>query len=804
MIAFMSNPETEGQASTRVGISHAISESATIYGENVVFNASRGHGFAAEKVNHLHDVFTLQKASHDGIDLRKYGADRTVNGVQIQTKYCSEGAACISECFVDGQFVYWTDQGTPMQIEVPHNEWDDAVKAMRRRIEKGEVFLQRDGKVIAAITDPDQAPNLVRQGHYDYETVRAIAKSGTVESLTFDAVNGIRLAGTAAGVTAVLTYASAIWNGQEASVALEAACFAGLKVGGVAWVTSIVTAQLGRTGLEVALVPSAKAVVNLMGSDITSWLATGSGKQLVGASAKNFVAKQFRGSVTAAIASTIILSTADLFRMFDGKLSFGQLFKNVTSTGAGVAGGMGGFSAGAAQGAAWGSFIPGPGNLIGSVIGGFIGALAGSAAAQGVASFVLDGLIVDDAKQMLSVLQEMFTTRAKVYLLTKQEAEQLLSDLSKLEMPEKLRDMYASSDREAFAKKLLEPMIEAIVVRRQFIALPSDEEFLQGLEQIIQREETAKPVMRRVFDAERTISIDVPAEWELADEAKSSFSFPGYFNESARVKIWHEVQEIQSEYMTTRQYSEAFHANHQKVVKDIPVSELTEVTVGGRQAFQFHYNSLVKGGGTILITVTVVRIVKYWISFWTAGLKLSIANTEALDAWRNSVTVHSMNEEVEPGATATTSSDGNFMIILPKGWENNETPPPEHSPHRKFLLNLRKVASVEVCGFITPNNTSTLCVLAVEAWIKNERASLDEKSIAYTEHLINARTATTVRFTGVSDGNPFTSVFTAVNFDDCVVTFNAITTGTRMAERTEHCEALPWRLFRCYSENENE
>ena len=37
-----------------------------------------------------------------GDDNAKNGADRIVDGIYIQSKYCATGACCINECFADG------------------------------------------------------------------------------------------------------------------------------------------------------------------------------------------------------------------------------------------------------------------------------------------------------------------------------------------------------------------------------------------------------------------------------------------------------------------------------------------------------------------------------------------------------------------------------------------------------------------------------------------------------------------------------------------------------------------------------
>ena len=81
-------------------------QSAENFADNVVLNAERGHGFAAEKANHLYDLFHGEDAQIIGSDNAKNGADRLVNGVEIQTKFCNSGSKCISECFENGKFRY--------------------------------------------------------------------------------------------------------------------------------------------------------------------------------------------------------------------------------------------------------------------------------------------------------------------------------------------------------------------------------------------------------------------------------------------------------------------------------------------------------------------------------------------------------------------------------------------------------------------------------------------------------------------------------------------------------------------------
>ncbi|MCE7648544.1 hypothetical protein [Vibrio fluvialis] len=462
-----------------VGTAAGVVGSSENYADNVILGASRGHGFAAEKANHLKDVMSDKDAKIVGGDNAKNGPDRLVDGVNIQTKYCNSGSKCISECFENGTFRYVNSDGSPMQIEVPSDKYDSAVQAMENRIKNGQV---------PGVTDPELAKDIVRKGAFTYEQVRNIAKFGTIESLTYDAVNGIKLAGTAMGISAAVSFAVSIWNGEDWDKALESSCYVGLKVGGVAWVSSIITAQLGRTGLEQGLRGATDWVVQQMGPKAAAWIANGlrSGNAIYGAAAMNHVSKLLRGNIVTGVVTTLVISSVDFVRMFQGRCSGAQLFKNVASTASGVAGGTGGWMAGAAGGAALGSVIPVIGTTAGGIIGGLLGAFAGGTAANAAANAILDGFIEDDAKEMLGIVEKMFGELAFDYLLNEEEAESIIDEFKSEDVPDFLRDMYAANDRKAFARNKFEPMIKNVAKNRKVIHLPSNEQLVKKAGQVIE------------------------------------------------------------------------------------------------------------------------------------------------------------------------------------------------------------------------------------------------------------------------------------------------------------------------------
>lgn len=478
--------------STASGIVYGnISNASTLYGSDKIVTP-RGHGFAAEQANHLYDkianvdFFGQNKVQLVGEEtdpntgkIKKNGADRVVNGTNIQTKYCKTGSKCISECFENGKFRYYNSDGTPMQIEVPSDKYDAAIKAMENRIKNGEVH---------GVTDPNDAKKIIRKGHFTYEQAKNIAKAGTVESITFDAVNGTIIATSAFGISTALSFATSIWNGEEFDVAIKNATYTGLKVGGTTFITAVLASQLSKAGLNSALVGSSEAIVSIMGPKVSAMLVNAfrSGSNIYGAAAMKSLAKMLRGNAITGAVSVVVLSSTDVINIFRGRVSGKQLFKNVANTATTVAGGTAGWVGGTAVGATVGSAVPVIGTTIGGFVGGLIGSFATGAASSKVSNAVLDTFIEDDAEEMVQIIENLFEILAADFLLNQKEAEAVVDALEKELSGGTLKDMFASSDREAFAKKMLITHIDDEVKKRKKIIIPSDDEMRKSLKGVLE------------------------------------------------------------------------------------------------------------------------------------------------------------------------------------------------------------------------------------------------------------------------------------------------------------------------------
>lgn len=443
--------------------------------EEEKFHAEQGHGFAAERANNLYDKLTGHDAKILGDDNAKNGADRIVDGVYIQSKYCQTGNACINACFEEGgkgSFRYMID-GKPMQIEVPSDMYEEAVAVMQEKIRNGQ---------IEGVSNPEEAKNIVRKGNFTYAQAKNIAKAGTVESLTYDAVNGVIIASTAFGVTAIITFATSVWNGDDFDVALKNATYVGLKVGGTAFLTSVIVGQLEKAGLNSALVGVSEKIVARMGPEASQVLinAFRSGKPVYGAAAMKSAAKLLRNNAITAGVTFVVLSLSDIRNIFRSRISGKQLFKNMVNTGTSVVSSTGGLLAGAVIGAKVMS------GSAGKIVGAIVGSIVAGTLASKASNATLDHFIEDDAEKMVKIIEKVFGEMAGEYLLSQKEAEKSVDKLKDKLDGTLLKDMFASSNREEFIREILTPIIENEVAKRRKITAVSDDIIDKCLREVLE------------------------------------------------------------------------------------------------------------------------------------------------------------------------------------------------------------------------------------------------------------------------------------------------------------------------------
>ena len=430
--------DSEKYISEMVDSAIAQSVGPRIYTEQVKFTTPRGHGFAAERANNVNDVLSGKDAKIIGDDNARNGADRIVDGVKLQTKYCATPQASVNAAFEDGSYRYFNADGSPMALEVPKGQGAEAVKVMAKKI--------RDGKV-PGVTDPNKAESLIREGSVTYEQACNIARFGTIDGLIYDAKNAcVQVVQSAhiIGIGAVIVFCKNIWDGKNFDEALTDAGISALKAGGFVWLHSVIVSEVSKIGVK---------------QTISETIGSNASKTLLGSSSSSVL----KGNIISMTVSVSILSAKDFYNFFSGDISFQQLTKNVLHTTSGVAGG--------AVGAAVGSAIaPGIGTVVGGIVG---GAIASSKAKK-----VLDELIEDDAKRMMTLVQNTWAQLSSDYLLSHYEAKLAMGEFKIYteQNPDFLKEIFRGVDQKFEAAMIIEPIIEAVAATRPEIVLPTKDE----------------------------------------------------------------------------------------------------------------------------------------------------------------------------------------------------------------------------------------------------------------------------------------------------------------------------------------
>lgn len=428
------------------------------------FNGRQGHGYAAEQGNNLYDTINGRNAEILGDDNAKNGPDRIVDGQLIQTKYCQNANASVNSGFKNGKYRYLDSNGNPMQLEVPSDQYDEAIRIMEEKIRKGQV---------PGCKNPKDASKIIRKGNITLKQAINIAKAGTVESLVFDAVHGAVIGLSAAGISSIIILARALWNGEDLDTALDIAMYSGIQAGGIAFVTSVVSSQITKTGVSNLLTKPSNELVKLLPSTVRKQLlaAIRDGAPIYGAAASKNLAKLLRGNFITQVVTVLVLSSNDIFHYAQGKISGKQLFKEVTTL---VSGLIGGGVVGV---------LLAPLGPVGVIIGSIIGTGLSSEAMRRL----LNQFIEDDAVKLIEIVNNRFAILANEYLLSKSELDLAVEVLRGCLVYSKLLEMYASEDRIRFADELIEKCIQSIIVWRTRVRIPGPIILTKGISRVLDK-----------------------------------------------------------------------------------------------------------------------------------------------------------------------------------------------------------------------------------------------------------------------------------------------------------------------------
>jgi hypothetical protein len=416
------------------------------------YGTKGGTGFAAEDGNARNDTLRGKTVETTGRSNVKNGPDRIADGVAIQTKYYSSGRKSINAAFDKntGMFRY---EG--QKIEVPKDQYQEALKAMRDKISEGK---------IPGETNPDNAAKYVKEGSITYQQAKNIAKAGNIDSITFDAKNQAIGCLSAVGISVALSLANALWNNRNLMNSAKETTETALKTSGKSLATNVAGSQFLRTELAKPVYNLSKDITKAiyktdLGKNVIKYITQAKGNQAI----TRFAKLVKNNGVFAAI--TIVVSMSpDFYRAaFDKSISWAQFAKNGAIISSGIVAGIGGGALAVVL-----AGLTNPATAAAEVAAFMVamtgGMISGAGASAGVKN-LLDKLKKDDAAEMYILLQAVIEKLSSDYMLTDDEVFYLSQEITCLVTPNFLRKAYASGPDNAQRYNFFYQFFEKFCIR---------------------------------------------------------------------------------------------------------------------------------------------------------------------------------------------------------------------------------------------------------------------------------------------------------------------------------------------------
>lgn len=486
-IQYYSNEEIENIISSSITMAAGIqSAEKTIFVENnSINNTPAGHGVMAEEFNSMIDNLQGHKSKVLGRDNAKNGPDRVldsgVDKIFIQTKYHKTARSTLESSFDNytGQYRYMQN-GKPMQLEVPKDQYERVLKGFEEKIKKGKV---------PGVSDPAKAKEFVRKGRLTYQQALNLAKAGTIESLAYDAGTGIVSCSFVFGISFLATMFFSYRKSNDMPSAIQDGLAVGVQTFGLSFAQHILVNQVGRTNLAATLLRPSQQIVERLGTKASANLVNGiralSGKTpIYGAAASKHLAKIFRSSVFTAAISFAVFSIPDSHKMLTNKISGSQYAKNMgvlLSSFLGAAGGAvtAGIATAKVAALLGTSVLPGVGTAVG-----LVGGLVGGIAVSSTANWASDTIWESDFVKVQRLFNAIITCMLSEHAFDENETQELVNELGKLD-EKTLKDLFMdfrnSKEQENHFRDFLNSCFENISLKRERFLLPSMEEFYDAV-----------------------------------------------------------------------------------------------------------------------------------------------------------------------------------------------------------------------------------------------------------------------------------------------------------------------------------
>ncbi|WP_092926847.1 hypothetical protein [Romboutsia hominis] len=348
----------------------------------------------------------------------------------LKSKYSSTGERCVDACLNYGMLRYVNEDGSPVNIEIPFDKYEEAISDFQDRIKEG-------------IAQKDMNPKaILKRGTISYNQAKELAIDGKIKGLDFFEIDGSVECEHILGISGSIEYALSIWNGESKIEALEKAVIRSIKVYGEDFIYGI---TLDEDSDEVEYLKFAKSIFsieNLMDVELYK--------------SKNY-------SIDNEIEENDLNPKHKIFKSLDLPLGF--------------LGGLLGF------------MIVQIATNFGENISNEIVYLLLNAITMSIVAFIMiksiNFITKKYVKNSTSSIMELFDEELEKVsyenLLTEKEVKLILKNITKGEVTKLLMDMKGSVNKKVSSNTLVTKETKFVLDSRRVIILPSEYEIIQTL-----------------------------------------------------------------------------------------------------------------------------------------------------------------------------------------------------------------------------------------------------------------------------------------------------------------------------------
>lgn len=320
---------------------------------------------------------------------------------KVPGKYFANVHEVINDAFDEGQFRYWDSKGCLMQIEVPFDQYTQAIELMSERIKNGD---------IPSIDNIDFAKKIIAKGFFSYDQVFHLAVNGNIDLIKYNEVEETISAKQNISISLAVAYVISRWYGTDKEKALLNTAYLGLKADGFNFVKDLLSAEIRQLGLSTNLFSDSKLAFSLL-EDADSVKVL---KEILGLSSLSPRGMELRCQIMKKVPSVDYIDIDDVAILFKGRISAAILYDRLKKANEHFGG------------------IPSP----------------------------LKQFTLTDAEFIIEVAREQFVNLAREYFILPIEARQLVTDLVRDQSGHLARALYQYTDPWTLCNAVLTPLFD--------------------------------------------------------------------------------------------------------------------------------------------------------------------------------------------------------------------------------------------------------------------------------------------------------------------------------------------------------